>query len=203
MKRSSSGCLAGQPDRKSPTLVLCGTTTPATSHRRLRKEWSCTDATSSPQHSRPQAHCLPPRPRRRAQARMRPTRRRWSTYHLCDFDKVGFVLGNIKNHFDGVGGPEHVTIALVVHGPALKAHGFGQPRHRATHRAICQSRTATERVRQYDAGAGHHAEGPTARVRCGRSRRRRAHCRTAGARVRVSAAVGAGASLLNQGRIGA
>ena len=42
-------------------------------------------------------------------------------YHLCDFDKVGFVLGNIKNHFDGMGGPDHVTIALVVHGPALKA----------------------------------------------------------------------------------
>jgi len=42
-------------------------------------------------------------------------------YHLADFDKVGFVLGNIRNHYDGMGGPEHVTIALVVHGPALKA----------------------------------------------------------------------------------
>jgi intracellular sulfur oxidation DsrE/DsrF family protein len=42
-------------------------------------------------------------------------------YHLSDFDKVSFVLGNIKNHFEGVGGPEHVAIALVVHGPALKA----------------------------------------------------------------------------------
>jgi intracellular sulfur oxidation DsrE/DsrF family protein len=42
-------------------------------------------------------------------------------YHLADLDKVGFVLGNIRNHFDGMGGPEHVTIALVVHGPALKA----------------------------------------------------------------------------------
>jgi uncharacterized protein len=42
-------------------------------------------------------------------------------YHLSDFEKVSFVLGNIKNHFDGVGGPDHVTIALVVHGPALKA----------------------------------------------------------------------------------
>jgi uncharacterized protein len=45
-------------------------------------------------------------------------------YHLNDLDKVSFVLGNIQNHFDGVGGPDHVTIALVVHGPALKAfHG--------------------------------------------------------------------------------
>lgn len=42
-------------------------------------------------------------------------------YHLNDLDKVGFVLGNIQNHLDGVGGPEHVTIALVVHGQALRA----------------------------------------------------------------------------------
>ena len=41
-------------------------------------------------------------------------------YHLTDADKVGFVLGNIKNHYEGVGGPANVTIALVVHGPALK-----------------------------------------------------------------------------------
>ena len=42
-------------------------------------------------------------------------------YHLSDLDKVTFVLGNIQNHFDGVGGPDHVTIALVVHGQALRA----------------------------------------------------------------------------------
>jgi intracellular sulfur oxidation DsrE/DsrF family protein len=42
-------------------------------------------------------------------------------YHLADLDKVNFVLGNIKNHYEGVGGPAHVKIALVVHGPALKA----------------------------------------------------------------------------------
>ena len=42
-------------------------------------------------------------------------------YHLSDLDKVSFVTGNIQNHFDGVGGPDHVTIALVVHGPALRA----------------------------------------------------------------------------------
>jgi intracellular sulfur oxidation DsrE/DsrF family protein len=42
-------------------------------------------------------------------------------YHLSDLDKVSFVLGNIRNHFDGMGGPDKVTIALVVHGPALKA----------------------------------------------------------------------------------
>jgi hypothetical protein len=42
-------------------------------------------------------------------------------YHLDDLDKVDFVLGNIKNHFNGMGGPDKVTIALVVHGPALKA----------------------------------------------------------------------------------
>lgn len=42
-------------------------------------------------------------------------------YHLADLDKVAFVLGNIDNHYKGVGGPDKVTIALVVHGPALKA----------------------------------------------------------------------------------
>lgn len=46
-------------------------------------------------------------------------------YHLSDLDKVSFVLGNIRNHFDGVGGPEHVTIALVVHGPPLRAFQTG------------------------------------------------------------------------------
>ena len=42
-------------------------------------------------------------------------------YHLTDLDKANFVLGNIKNHYDGVGGPANVTIVLVIHGPALKA----------------------------------------------------------------------------------
>jgi intracellular sulfur oxidation DsrE/DsrF family protein len=42
-------------------------------------------------------------------------------YHLNDLDKVSFVLGNIQNHLDGVGGPDHVTIALVIHGQALRA----------------------------------------------------------------------------------
>jgi len=40
-------------------------------------------------------------------------------YHLSDIDKVNFVLGNIKNHYEGTGG--NVDIALVVHGPALAA----------------------------------------------------------------------------------
>ncbi|MDR3475441.1 MAG: DsrE family protein [Devosia sp.] len=42
-------------------------------------------------------------------------------YHLADADKVGFVLGNIDNHFKGMGGTDRVHIALVVHGPALAA----------------------------------------------------------------------------------
>jgi len=42
-------------------------------------------------------------------------------YHLCDIDKAGVVIGNIQNHLDGVGGPDNVTIALVVHGQALRA----------------------------------------------------------------------------------
>lgn len=47
-------------------------------------------------------------------------------YHLSDAEKVNFVLGNIQNHIDGVGGPEHVTIALVIHGPALKSFQWAQ-----------------------------------------------------------------------------
>ena len=42
-------------------------------------------------------------------------------YHLNDLDKVSFVVGYIQNHLDGVGGPDNVTIALVVHGQALRA----------------------------------------------------------------------------------
>ena len=40
-------------------------------------------------------------------------------YHLSDVDKVAFVLGNIKNHYEGTNG--NVEIVLVVHGPALAA----------------------------------------------------------------------------------
>jgi intracellular sulfur oxidation DsrE/DsrF family protein len=42
-------------------------------------------------------------------------------YHLSDLEKVAFVLGNIDNHLAGAGGPEKVTIQLVVHGAALRA----------------------------------------------------------------------------------
>ncbi|WP_454630939.1 DsrE family protein [Bradyrhizobium cenepequi] len=50
-----------------------------------------------------------------------PTGKLKVAYHLSDIEKVNFVLGNIQNHLDGVGGPENVTIALVIHGPALRA----------------------------------------------------------------------------------
>ncbi|WP_121630255.1 DsrE family protein [Tropicibacter alexandrii] len=42
-------------------------------------------------------------------------------YHVSEADKVGFALGNMLNHIQGVGGPENVEIVLVAHGPALKA----------------------------------------------------------------------------------
>ena len=50
-----------------------------------------------------------------------PAARLKVVYHLNDLDKVSFVVGNIQNHLDGVGGPDNVTIALVVHGQALRA----------------------------------------------------------------------------------
>jgi uncharacterized protein len=75
-------------------------------------------------------------------------------YHLCDFDKVGFVLGNIKNHFDGMGGPDHVTIALVVHGPALKAF-----------HAVSASTDVEQRTKQFvKAGLQLNACGNTMRA---------------------------------------
>jgi intracellular sulfur oxidation DsrE/DsrF family protein len=48
-------------------------------------------------------------------------------YHLADVEKVAFVLGNIRNHIAGMGGPGKVRIALVVHGPALKAFRVNTP----------------------------------------------------------------------------
>jgi intracellular sulfur oxidation DsrE/DsrF family protein len=50
-----------------------------------------------------------------------PMARQKVVYHLADSDRVSFALGNIQNHLDGVGGPEHVSIVLVVLGPALRA----------------------------------------------------------------------------------
>jgi uncharacterized protein len=58
-------------------------------------------------------------------------------YHLNESDKVQFVIGNIENHFEGVGGPDKVTIALVVHGPALRAF------HAATANPDVKNRLAT------------------------------------------------------------
>jgi intracellular sulfur oxidation DsrE/DsrF family protein len=47
-------------------------------------------------------------------------------YHLADAEKIDFVMGNIDNHFKGMGGPEKVHIALVVHGPALLGFKAGR-----------------------------------------------------------------------------
>ena len=42
-------------------------------------------------------------------------------YHLSEPTRVGFVMGNIKNHIAGKGGPDKVKNVLVIHGPALAA----------------------------------------------------------------------------------
>jgi intracellular sulfur oxidation DsrE/DsrF family protein len=42
-------------------------------------------------------------------------------YHLSDADRAPFVLNNMQNHIDGVGGPENINMVLVVHGPAINA----------------------------------------------------------------------------------
>lgn len=40
-------------------------------------------------------------------------------YHLADPEKGSFVLGNLRHHWEGTGGPGKVALAVVVHGPAL------------------------------------------------------------------------------------
>lgn len=42
-------------------------------------------------------------------------------YHLSDYEKADFVLHNIRIHFEAVGGADKIVIALVVHGPAVRA----------------------------------------------------------------------------------
>lgn len=42
-------------------------------------------------------------------------------YHLADEDKVAFVLNNMRNHIEGVGGPQNVKLVLVMHGQVVKA----------------------------------------------------------------------------------
>jgi uncharacterized protein len=54
-----------------------------------------------------------------ANARAEAPRAQKVVYHLADSEKVGFVLGNLANHLEGAGGPGHIALAVVVHGPAL------------------------------------------------------------------------------------
>jgi intracellular sulfur oxidation DsrE/DsrF family protein len=42
-------------------------------------------------------------------------------YHLSEPDRAGFVLNNMQNHINGLGGAENVNMILVVHGPAINA----------------------------------------------------------------------------------
>jgi intracellular sulfur oxidation DsrE/DsrF family protein len=42
-------------------------------------------------------------------------------YHLSEAERVPFVLNNMQNHIDGLGGPDQVNMVLVVHGPAINA----------------------------------------------------------------------------------
>ena len=67
---------------------------------------------------------------REAAAEANLPKRQRVVYHLADLDRVVFVLGNIQNHVDGVGGPGQADIRLVVHGPALRAfHALAAEAH--------------------------------------------------------------------------
>ncbi len=41
-------------------------------------------------------------------------------YHLSELDRVAFALGNMSNHYEGMGGGEKVRIAFVALGPGLR-----------------------------------------------------------------------------------
>ena len=47
-------------------------------------------------------------------------------YHLSEPGRVSFVMGNIRNHIAGKGGPDKVRIVLVIHGPALAAFAMSR-----------------------------------------------------------------------------
>src|SRR4029450_9429202 len=110
-------------------------------------------------------------------------------YHLNDLDKVGFGLGNIQNHFDGVGGPDNVTIALVIHGQALKAFHAASANPDITRRVGRFAKTGLEL-----AACGNTMKSQNVTVRdllpgfiAADKRWRGAHCRVAVARIPLSA----------------
>src|SRR5258708_35338792 len=72
-------------------------------------------------------------------------------YHLADSDKASFVLGNLANHLEGAGGPDKISLAVVMHGPALASF-----RAAGTNRALLQD--ARERI---EAGVTFHGCAPT------------------------------------------
>ena len=65
-------------------------------------------------------------------------------YHLADREKVQFVLGNIENHIEGMGGPDKVRLALVVHGPALLAFSSKEANPDLTRRLKSAAKSGVE-----------------------------------------------------------
>lgn len=92
---------------------------------------------------------------REASAATETTARQRVVYHLADADRVIFVLGNLQNHVDGVGGPGKAEIRLVVHGPAL----------RAFHALAAEDHTVATMKKLADAGVGFDACANTTKAR--------------------------------------
>ncbi|MBR0956642.1 DsrE family protein [Bradyrhizobium japonicum] len=84
---------------------------------------------------------------REAVAATETSTRQRVVYHLADADRVVFVLGNLQNHVDGVGGPGKADIRLVVHGPAL----------RTFHALVAEDHTVAMMKKLTDAGVGFDA----------------------------------------------
>ena len=89
-------------------------------------------------------------------------------YHLADVDKVGFVIGNIENHIAGMGGPDKVTIVLVVHGPALALFRRSKANPDLARRlsGIADGRRRARRLRQHARGAEASTSPTCCRASC-------------------------------------
>ena len=151
---------------------------------------SCIDATSCGARFQPLAPPSPHRAPAPPPTRRPPTKLK-VVYHLNDLDKVAFVLGNIQNHFDGVGGPDHVTIALVDPRPGAEVVSLGcrEPGYHQARRLNLPKRARTRRLRQHHEIAEGRVDRPAAGLCPCRPGRRGPDRGTAVAGLSVSAAL--------------
>ena len=98
-------------------------------------------------------------------------------YHVSELDKVPFVLGNMRNHIKGAGGPDKLDMVLVVHGPAGKAFHKSKSNPKVEQRVdnlgidgvkfnMCGNTMRAQKVKISDllSGFSRHDEGGVVRI---------------------------------------